>query len=111
MSFDIEIYIAPSGKKPYVEWETNLPKNIRAIVTARLGRLRGGNFGDCKPLVNAKGIYEMRIHIGPGYRIYYGKKKHAIVLLLCGGQKSTQSKDLKKAKEYWLDYLDQGERK
>lgn len=111
MSIDIEIYIAPSGKKPYVEWEQSLQKNIRAIVTARLGRVRGGNFGDSKALANTKGLYEMRVHVGPGYRIYYGKKRNTIVLLLCGGQKSTQTKDIKRAKEYWQEYLDKGEKK
>lgn len=71
----IEIYETKNGRYPYVEWEAKLSKTIRAIVTTRLARMRIGNFGDCKSIQGAKGIYELRIHISPGYRIYFGKMK------------------------------------
>jgi putative addiction module killer protein len=101
-NIEIEIYQEPSGKLPYLLWENGLSRDIRAIVTARMARIRLGNFGDCKSF---DGIHELRIHYGPGYRIYYGKKGKTIVILLCGGDKSTQKKDIKKAKVFWEAYL------
>ncbi len=105
MSIEIEIYVAPSGKKPYVSWEKKLDRQTRGIVAARIARLKIGNLGDCKALAKAKGIYELRIHHGAGYRVYFGKKKQAIVILLCGGDKGTQKKDIQKAKMFWEEYL------
>lgn len=105
MSIEIAIFISSSGKKPFVTWENDLSREVRAIVTTRLSRLRLGNFGDCKAMQNAQGIYELRIHFGPGYRVYFGKEKNTLILLLCGGDKSSQNKDIKKAKQYWEEYL------
>jgi putative addiction module killer protein len=68
----------------------------RAIINARILRLSHGNYGDTKYL--GDGINELRIDFGPGYRVYYTQIRQAIVILLCGGDKSTQSSDLKKAK-------------
>jgi putative addiction module killer protein len=99
---DIEIYIDPAGKQPYINWENGLSRDVRAIVTARLARIRAGNFGDCKSFEK---IHELRINYGPGYRIYFGKKGKTIILLLCGGDKSSQKKDIKKAKIFWDVYL------
>ena len=98
----IEIYQESSGKCPFLNWQNALSKEARALVTTRLTRIRVGNFGDCKSF---EGIHELRIHYGPGYRIYFGKKSRTIVILLCGGDKSTQKKDIKKAKIFWQDYL------
>jgi len=64
-----------------------------------------GNFGDCKPV--SAGVFEFRLHFGSGYRIYYGKDGSTIILLLCGGDKNTQNRDIKKAKQYWKDYQEQ----
>lgn len=100
---EIELYALSSGREPYAEWESRLNKDVQAIVSARLARIRGGNFGDTKSVSN--GIYELRIHYGPGYRIYYGKRGKTIVILLCGGDKSSQKKDIKKAREFWEDCL------
>jgi putative addiction module killer protein len=105
---EIELYQERSGKQPYLNWENGLSREVRAIVTARLARIRVGNFGDCKSF---EGINELRIHFGPGFRIYFGKKGRTVIILLCGGDKSTQKKDIKKAKEYWKDYLSQWEKK
>ena len=106
VNIEIEIYVTPSGKEPYSSWEKKLSRQARAIVAARLARLRVGNFGDCKALANAKGVYELRIHHGAGYRVYFGKKRKAIVILLCGGDKGTQKKDIQKARMFWEEYLD-----
>ena len=74
----------------------------RAQIHSRLNRIRLGNFDDCKAV--GSGVYELRIDVGPGYRLYLAKVGYAAVLLLCGGDKSTQTSDIIRAKEYWEDY-------
>lgn len=66
-------------------------------ITQRLDRAIVGNFGDVAPV--GEGVSEMRIFVGPGYRLYYTIRKNTIILMLCGGDKSTQGKDIKKAKK------------
>lgn len=102
---DIEIYETQNGKSPYLQWESKLSRTIRAILTTRLARIRVGNFGDCKSIQGVKGMYELRVHISPGYRIYFGKDEDKIILLLLGGTKGSQKKDIQKSHEYWQDYL------
>jgi len=94
------------GKSPYRKWESELDSSARAIVWTRINRVRLGNFGDCEPLKGkgAIGLYELRIHTGPGYRIYFGKIKDAVVIILCAGDKGSQALNIKKAKEYWQLY-------
>ena len=69
----------------------------KARIIARIRSAEAGNFGDCEPVGN--GISEMRIHVGPGYRVYYTFKGKTLILLLCGGDKSSQSKDIRLATE------------
>lgn len=99
----IIIYSTKTGKEPFSEWEDGLDKKVQAIVKNRLDRLKLGNFGDAKTIKGAEGICELRIDYGPGYRIYFGKKGTTIVLLLVGGEKKSQERDIAKAKRYWLD--------
>ena len=68
----------------------------KAGIVGRIRSAEQGNFGDCEPV--GDGVYEMRIHCGPGYRVYYTRKGQMVYLLLCGGTKSTQSRDIKQAK-------------
>ena len=68
----------------------------KARILARIRSAEQGNFGDCQPV--GHGISEMRIHIGPGYRLYYARKGKDVYLLLCGGDKSSQARDIKQAK-------------
>ena len=68
----------------------------------RLERVRLGNLGDWKAV--GEGVSELRIEAGPGYRVYYGQDGKSIVILLCGGSKATQTRDIKHAKLYWQDY-------
>jgi len=66
-------------------------------------RLEQGNYGDCKALGN--GIFELRLFFGPGYRIYFGEDGQKLVILLCGGDKSTQNQDITIVQSYWQEYL------
>ena len=68
----------------------------------RLDRLEKGNFGDCKPV--GEGVLELRLDFGPGYRVYFAEESATIVLLLIGGDKSTQIKDIRTAKTHWQEY-------
>jgi putative addiction module killer protein len=79
-------------------WMRNL-KDVkgRAVINARIRRLSFGNIGDTKPV--GEGIFELRIGYGPGYRIYYIWAQQEIIVLLCGGDKSSQSKDIEAAKQ------------
>lgn len=82
----------------YKKWLKRIKDNLTlSIISARTDRLKDGNFGDAKPV--GEGVFELRIHYGPGYRIYFTRQGETIVLLLCGGDKSTQEKDIKKARE------------
>jgi putative addiction module killer protein len=74
----------------------------RARIRERINRVRLGNMGDCEPV--GEGVYELRIHAGPGYRIYFGQEGNAIVILLCGGSKRNQKADIRTAKRLWFDY-------
>ena len=79
------------------EWLFRLRDNkARAIILNRLDRASLGNWGDCKPVGN--GVSEMRIDFGPGYRIYFTRRGATVYLLLAGGEKSTQTKDIQQAK-------------
>lgn len=101
---ELAIYVTSNGNKPFVEWLESLKdKKIRFRIKERLDRVILGNLGDHKPI--GKGVSELRFNFGSGYRIYYGEDEDTIILLLSGGDKSTQSKDIKKAQQYWQDYV------
>ena len=72
------------------------------IIQRRIDRIAGGNLGDHKFCQD--GVWELRIDFGPGYRVYYAQEEGAILLLLCGGSKRSQSSDIKQAIRYWQDY-------
>ena len=79
------------------KWRTRLKdERVRGLIASRLDRLAYGHAGDVEPIW--QGISELRIHYGPGYRIYFEKRGNAIIVLLCGGDKSTQAKDIKAAR-------------
>jgi putative addiction module killer protein len=91
------------------EWYDRLKdKRSRAVIASRLLRIKSGNFGDVKPL--ASGVFEFRIHFGPGYRIYFAEVDDILVVVLCGGDKSTQSQDIKTAIALWERYRHEIER-
>lgn len=99
----VEYYIMENGIKPVADWLSRLKdKKARARIELRLLSIEIGKLGDTKSV--GSGVYELRIHIGPGYRVYYAAKGKAIILLLCGGSKSSQKRDIAKAIEYWKEY-------
>ena len=104
---EIRIYSADDGRRPFSEWLDALTdRNGRAAINARLLRVELGNFGDCKPL--RKGVLELRIDKGPGYRVYLSRQGPVIVLLLCGSDKSDQSRAIEQAIEYLTDWKQRG---
>jgi putative addiction module killer protein len=98
------IYKTDSGKEPFSKWLFDLDKITRSIVIARIKRVTLGNFGDCKLLKKANGVWELRIDYGSGFRIYFGRDGYTVVVLLIGGDKGSQERDIDKAQEYWLTY-------
>ena len=97
------LYRALTGKAPFEEWLEDLKnRKARAVIRTRLDRVEQGNAGECKAV--GSGVYELKIRFGPGYRVYFGEDGKILVVLLLGGDKSTQDRDIKKAVEYWEDY-------
>jgi putative addiction module killer protein len=100
---ELRLYVAGNGKVPFSRWLNSLrDTRARAVIRVRLNRIRLGSFGDCKSV--GDGVMELRIDYGPGYRVYFGQVDQRIVLLLCGGDKSFQGRDIAKARAYWADY-------
>ena len=97
------VYRDRDGRLPFDEWLRELcDANAVARVLARVGRIRLGSLGDCKPV--GGGVSELRVDYGPGYRVYFGQKGQTLVILLCGGDKRTQERDIRQAQRYWGDY-------
>src|SRR3972149_6847945 len=103
VEYSIKTYKTATGKRPFRKWLDDLSDHqARAAIDLRIDRMKMGNFGKCEPL---KGnLYELKIDIGPGYRVYFSKIGLQIILLLCAGSKKTQQKDIDKAREYLDDY-------
>ena len=100
-------YIDEQGNEPFVDWLESLKDRKTAErIRVRIRRLESGLYGDCKPV--GEGVLELRLFFGSGYRVYFGEDKGDIVILLCGGDKSSQNQDIKTAKLYWKDYQDNG---
>jgi len=105
MTSAIEVfrYQAEDGHEPFTEWLLSLrDKQAQARVRVRLRRLEAGLFGGVGTI--GGGLFELKEHHGPGYRVYFGLRSGTLVLLLCGGTKSTQSRDIAAARAYWADW-------
>ena len=99
----LKIYQDEYGKEPFIEWMESIKDvKTRDRIFTRLDRLEVGNPGDHNPV--GSGVLELKLQFGPGYRIYYGEDGDVLVILLMGGDKKTQSRDIKKALSYWKDY-------
>ncbi|SIT14562.1 type II toxin-antitoxin system RelE/ParE family toxin [Achromobacter sp. MFA1 R4] len=102
--YEIKHYLAPDGRtNPYLDWLNGLRDNrTKVAVIRRIARAELGIFGDhrfCRD-----GIWELRIDVGPGYRVYYTLAERRVVLLLCGGDKNTQATDIASAVRYQTDW-------
>ena len=100
----VSFYQTASEKEPAREWLDSLKDKLgQAKILTRIHRAEIGNFGDHKRI--GGGVNELKITHGPGYRVYYGIDDSGdLIILLVGGNKSTQEKDIEKAKSYWKDY-------
>lgn len=96
-------YLTASGKNVFSEWLDALDDEVAAArIASRINRLAVGNLGDCKPV--GRGVWELRIDWGSGYRVYYAMAGKSVVLLLCGGDKRGQAADIRRAQLYWDDF-------
>lgn len=103
MARTIQFYEMQNGDSPFLRWLNNLNDvRRRAIVRARLERVKLGNLGDTKSI--GDGILELRISDGPGYRVYFEQDGSKTIVLLCGGDKTSQKRDIVKAKLLWGKY-------
>ena len=100
----LRILVLQNGQAPFKEWMRSLrDKPTKARIQSRIDRLRLGNLGDYQSV--GDGVFELRIHFGSGYRVYFGLHGAQVVLLLCGGDKSTQTRDIADARRYWKEFL------
>lgn len=101
--YELRHYITRSGGDPFQGWLEQLrDRRAKLQILRRLNRAVVGNFGDhrfCRD-----GVWEFRIDVGPGYRVYYALSGDVVILLLCGGDKRTQSEDIDTASRYWSDW-------
>lgn len=95
-------YLDKSGRSPFGAWFSKLRAEAAARVTTALYRLSQGNFSNFKGV--GEGVHEYKLDFGPGYRIYFGKDGELLVVLLGGGTKKRQTRDITAAKERWKDY-------
>jgi putative addiction module killer protein len=99
----LRIYKTKEGIIPFEKWINSLSDlAAKQKIDQRLTRLQCGNLGDCKSV--GEGVSELRINFGPGYRIYFGQDGDSLIILLFGGDKRTQSKDIKTAINYWNEF-------
>jgi putative addiction module killer protein len=95
-------YLDGSGRKPFESWFETLDPTAAAKVTVALTRIEQGNLSNANGV--GSGVHEYRIDFGPGYRVYFGRDGDQIVILLGGGTKKRQEKDIQAARTYWADY-------
>lgn len=99
----LKIYVTDQNQEPFLDWFNSLKdKIIRARIQNRLRRLEMGHLGDWKSV--GEGVFELKFSFGSGYRIYFGEEEKQWIILLAGGDKKTQTKDIKRAQAYWREY-------
>lgn len=101
---EIREYLDRRGRSPFARWFAALDARTAARVSAVLARMEAGNLGDTKSV--GAGVLERRVHSGPGYRIYFGREGRRVIVLLAGGTKRAQRRDIEHARARWQDYLD-----
>jgi putative addiction module killer protein len=108
MAYTVLEYLTADGVSPFAKWRITLDVHARVRIDSVVERFYDGNLGDHKGV--GAGVIETRIDAGPGFRIYYGRDGDALVILLAGGTKKTQAKDIEAAKDRWKDYKDRKRR-
>ena len=99
----VKVFRAQDGRRPFLDWLNSLrDRRAKQKIQVRLDRLSLGNLGDHRSV--GEGVTELRLDYGPGYRIYVGQDGSSIVILLVGGDKSSQDGDIKTAKGFWKEY-------
>jgi putative addiction module killer protein len=99
---EIRYYVTSGGYAPFADWFEDLDLVARTKITRAVARLERRNFSNVKSV--GEGVLELRIDFGPGYRIYFGRDGEALVILLTGGTKKRQQRDIDRAHVYWQDY-------
>jgi putative addiction module killer protein len=99
---DLRVYRTAQGQVPYEEWLLGLESSTAGRISGYVRRMRFGNFGDSKPV--GRGVSELKMDFGAGYRVYYLRVGRAVLLLLCGGDKGSQQGDIAKALAFAGDY-------
>lgn len=100
---DLIIYRTQEGREPFTRWRQKLGDRVTvARIDRRIERLGAGQYGDAKAV--GSGVTELRLFFGPGYRVYFAEDGERLVVLLCGGDKGSQDRDIEAAKAYWHDY-------
>ena len=95
-------YVTAEGFDPFDRWLRRQNTEVRARVQTRIDRIEIGNFGDRHSV--GRGVSELRLDFGPGYRVYYGRDGAYVVVLLGGGDKRRQRRDIQQAQAHWYDY-------
>ena len=99
---ELRRYQTAEGRVPYSEWLRDMDSSTAGRVSAYVDRIKSGNFGKSEPV--GQGVSELKIDFGPGYRVYYIRDGSMVVVLLCGGDKSSQQADIRQAHEFAADY-------
>ncbi len=104
VGFRVLQYQTTDHRRPFEEWLDRRAADARTYtaIQSRMDRVGRGLLGDWKSV--GEGVFELRIDYGPGYRIYFGRDGQSVIVLLCGGDKGGQSREIRAAKRYWRDY-------
>jgi putative addiction module killer protein len=106
---DIRYYVAADGRQPFAEWFADVEPVARAKVARAIARMEQGNLSNVKPV--GEGVLEYQLDFGPGFRVYFGRDGDVLVILLTGGTKKRQQRDIEDARAYWQDYKDRKRRR
>ena len=99
---EVREYIDDRGRSPFGRWFDDLDANAAARVRTALARMEAGNLSNVKGVVS--GVLECRMNVGPGYRVYFGRDGDTLIVLLGGGTKVRQQRDIEDARELWREY-------
>jgi putative addiction module killer protein len=99
---EVREYEDEDGESPFAKWFSSLNSPASLKISTSIARMENGNFSNVEGV--GQGVSECKINFGPGYRVYFGKDGEQLIILLYGGQKKRQSRDIGQAQEYWKDY-------